>query len=55
MRTYRLYFSNGKNTLIKAVDRQSAWDVAKWHEDPHGKRCPFEAPYYVLYIQFFHT
>jgi hypothetical protein len=50
MRTYKLYFSNGKSTLIKAEDRERAWDVAKWHEDPWGKK-----RWWVLYIQFYHS
>lgn len=54
MRTYKLYFSNGKSTLIKAENREIAWDAAKWYEDKWGT-WPNQKPYYTLYIQFYHN
>ena len=46
MRTYKLYFSNGKSTLIKANDRQDAWLIAGWMETNENP---------TIYIQFYHS
>jgi hypothetical protein len=54
MRTYKLYFSNGKSQLIKAENRERAWDVSKWYEDDFGT-WPDKKPYRVIYIQYYHT
>jgi len=54
MRTYKLYFSNGKSTLIKANDREDAWECAKWYEGVYGN-VPLYNTHHVLYIQFYHS
>lgn len=55
MRTYKLYFSNGKSTLIKAKDRETAWIAADWHLDYFFDKWGTTDNFRVLYIQFYHT